>query len=156
MREYPPTGEKYLNSIRNQYSRIKGLEDEKKEYWVSIHAMRSPNYETERVDGGLPVGTPEKLIKLEEYGLMIDTEYDELTNLKIEAKTLIRLIPNHDYRTILEEYYLLHRSLRKIASIIYMANTVVQRKFQQAVAEFNDIYPYRRKGSKGSNMAAKT
>ena len=104
----------------------------------------------------MPVGTPEKLIKLEEYGFMIDNEYDELIAMKIEARGLIEEVKNHTYKTLLEEYYLLHKSQRKIASRIYMSRTDVSRKLQLAVEEFDEVYPYKQVGTNGTHCTVKT
>lgn len=141
----PKTGEEFLVMVKSQHREIKALEDEKREYWESVSAISSPDYEHERVDGGQARGMPEKLIKLEEYGLLIDQQYNKLMDMKIYATDVINEIPNSEYRAILREYYLLNHSYRDIAKSAFMSKSVVGRMMQSAVIEFNRFYNKRKR-----------
>lgn len=141
----PKTGEEFLVMVKSQHREIKALEDEKREYWESVSAVSSPDYEHERVDGGQARGMPEKLIKLEEYGLLIDQQYNKLMDMKIYATDVINEIPNSEYRAILREYYLLSHSIRGIAKESLMSKSTVWGRLQSAVIEFNRLYNRRKK-----------
>ncbi len=150
----PKTGEEFLNQVKSQHKEIKALEDEKKEYWVSVSAIGSPDYEHERVDGGQPKGTVDKLIKLEEYGLLIDQQYDKLMSMKILATDMINDIPDSEQRAVLREYYILDSTYRDIARQKFMSKSKAGMLLHAAVLSFNRIY--RKNGTKWTHKDIKT
>jgi hypothetical protein len=151
----PKTGEEFLVMVKSQHREIKALEDEKREYWESVSAISSPDYEHERVDGGQARGMPEKLIKLEEYGLLIDRQYNKLMDMKIYATELINEITNSEYRAFLREYYLLSHSIRAIAKESMMSKSTVWERLQPAVIEFNRVYNRRKKDKTDTKVQKK-
>lgn len=138
--QYPRTGEEYLNLIRKQYKMILNLQCEKDEYWKSITSISSPPYDKERIDGGLPNGTPEKVERYEAYAAQIQKEMDKLMRMRMEARQLIAKLSDPDMQLVLREYYIMVHSYREGCEALHMSTATFGRIHRTALLLFNPIY----------------
>lgn len=136
----PETGREYLDMLRKQQRDIWSLESECRGYRVRMIGISSPDLEHERVTGGLPKEVIDRLIKVEEYLLRINQQYDKLLDMRMEALTLLDMITDPDQRAVLREYYIRCRSLRHTAAVVHLSKSRVGQIRQDGVEVFSDIY----------------
>jgi hypothetical protein len=143
------TGREYLDLLRKQQHDIWSLESECRGYRVRMIGVGSPDLEHERVSGGMPKEAIDRLIKVEEYLLRINQQYDKLLDMRVEALTLLDMIQDPDQRAVLREYYVRCHSIRHTASIVHLSKSQIARIRQDGVDAFELIFRRVKKGQKG-------
>lgn len=138
--QYPASGEEYLLTVRKQHRICWSLEGETREYWKQITSISSPPYDRERVDGGVPCGTDMKVEKWEEYGAHLQTEWNKLLAMRMEARGIISLLPDLDEQAVLREYYVLAHSYRTGCQVLHMGRSTFGRLHHSALQSFSVIY----------------
>lgn len=141
---HPETGREYLDTLRKQQRDIWSLESECRGYRVRMIGISSPDLEHERVTGGLPKEAIDRLIKVEDYLLRINQQYDKLLDMRMEALTLLDRVMDPDQRAVLREYYIRCHSIRHTASVVHLSIGRVYAIRQDGVETFNAIYKMRR------------
>lgn len=105
----------YLNRVRFADISINTKSDEL--YHLKLKSLQvSPQSQGERVQSSGSGGDFTKIIdRIVLLQAKINEEIDQLVELKEQARTLIHMLTDERYKTVLTEYYLNHKTWEQVA-----------------------------------------
>lgn len=129
----------YLNRVRFADISINTENDEL--YHLKLKSLQvSPQSQGERVQssgsGGDFTKIIDKIVLLQDK---INEEIDRLVELKEQARTLIHMLTDERYKTVLTEYYLNHKTWEQVADCMNYDLRWVYRIHGRALKEFNKV-----------------
>lgn len=129
----------YLNCVRFADISINTKSDEL--YHLKLKSLQvSPQSQGERVrssgSGGDFTKIIDKIVLLQEK---INEEIDQLVELKKQARTLIHMLTDERYKTVLTEYYLNHKTWEQVADCMNYDLRWVYRIHGKALKEFSKV-----------------
>lgn len=99
------TAKEYLNRVRRQYYVVKQMEGELTAVKADILALKASSM-AERVSGTKESDIADKYIRLERYFDTVNAEWDKLIDMRIEAKTMIKMLPDETQQAVLYARYI--------------------------------------------------
>ena len=99
------TAKEYLNRVRRQYYLVKQMEGELTAVKADILALKASSM-AERVSGTKESDIADKYIRLERYFDTVNAEWDKLIDMRIEAKTMIKMLPDETQQAVLYARYI--------------------------------------------------
>lgn len=99
------TAKEYLNRIRRQNFILKQTEHELTEIRSDILTIRASSL-TEHVSGSKNSDVADKYIRLEQYMDKVNHEWDILINMRMEAKAMIKALPDPQQQAVLYARYI--------------------------------------------------
>lgn len=109
------TAKEYLNRVRRQYYVVKQAEEELTAIKADILSLKASNM-TEHVSGTKESDLADKYIKLEKYFDAVIAEWDKLIDMRIEAKAMIKMLPDETQQAVLYARYINCREWEQIAT----------------------------------------
>lgn len=109
------TAKEYLNRIRRQYYVVKQAEEELTAIKADILSLKASSM-TEHVSGTKESDLADKYIKLEKYFDAVIAEWDKLIDMRIEAKAMIKMLPDETQQAVLYARYINCNQWEDIAS----------------------------------------
>ena len=99
------TAKEYLNRVRRQYYIVKQTEREVIEVRHDMLTIKASSL-TEKVTGSTTSDLADKYIKIERYLDKVESEWDKLVDMRLDAKAMINSIPNHQQQAVLYARYI--------------------------------------------------
>ena len=99
------TAKEYLNRVRRQYYVVKQTEGELTAVKADILALKASSM-AERVSGTKESDIADKYIRLERYFDQVNAEWDQLIDMRIEAKAMIKMLPDETHQAVLYARYI--------------------------------------------------
>nr|DAG50820.1 MAG TPA: Protein of unknown function (DUF1492) [Caudoviricetes sp.] len=129
----------YLNRVRFADISINTKNDEL--YHLKLKSLQvSPQSQGERVQSSGSGGDFTKIIdKIFLLQDKINEEVDRLVELKDQARTLIHMLTDERYKTVLTEYYLNHKTWEQVADCMNYDLRWVYRMHGKALKEFSKV-----------------
>lgn len=129
----------YLNRVRFADISINTKNDEL--YHLKLKSLQvSPQSQGERVQSSGSGGDFTKIIdKIVLLQAKINEEVDQLVELKEQARTLIHMLTDERYKTVLTEYYLNHKTWEQVADCMNYDLRWVYRIHGKALKEFSKV-----------------
>lgn len=129
----------YLNRVRFADISINTKSDEL--YYLKLKSLQvSPQSQGERVQssgsGGDFTKIIDRIVLLQDK---INEEIDLLVELKEQARTLIHMLTDERYKTVLTEYYLNHKTWEQVADRMNYDLRWVYRIHGKALKEFSKV-----------------
>lgn len=129
----------YLNRVRFADISINTRSDEL--YHLKLKSLQvSPQSQGERVQssgsGGDFTKIIDKIVLLQDK---INEEIDLLVELKEQARTLIHMLTDERYKTVLTEYYLNHKTWEQVADCMNYDLRYVYKVHGRALQAFSEI-----------------
>lgn len=94
---------------------INALLEEREEAFATACKVTAPPCDAEKVSATSGNGSERRFIKYSDYSRLIDCRIDELYRIKSEIMTVIALIDNNIYRTLLIMRYVQFKTWEEIA-----------------------------------------
>ena len=95
----------YLSRVRRQYYVVKRAEEELTAIKADILSLKASSM-TEHVSGTKESDLADKYIRLERYFDTVTAEWDKLIDMRIEAKAMIRTLPDETQQAVLYARYI--------------------------------------------------
>ncbi|MCI5617918.1 MAG: DUF1492 domain-containing protein [Ruminococcus sp.] len=129
----------YLNRVRLTDISINTKSDEL--YHLKLKSLQvSPQSQGERVQSSCSGGDFTKIIdRIVLLQDKINEEIDLLVELKEQARTLIHMLTDERYKTVLTEYYLNHKTWEQVADCMNYDLRWVYRIHGKALKEFSKV-----------------
>lgn len=109
------TAKEYMNRVRRQYYVVKQAEEELTAIKADILSLKASSM-TEHVSGTKESDLADKYIKLEKYFDRVIGEWDKLIDMRIEAKAMIKMLPDETQQAVLYARYINCSRWENIAS----------------------------------------
>lgn len=109
------TAKEYLSRIRRQNFILKQTEHELTEIRSDILTIRASSL-AEHVSGSKNSDVADKYIRLEQYMDKVNHEWDILINMRMEAKAMIKALPDPQQQAVLYARYINCKRWEDIAS----------------------------------------
>nr|DAV92517.1 MAG TPA: Protein of unknown function (DUF1492) [Caudoviricetes sp.] len=109
------TAKEYLNRIRRQNFILKQTKHELTEIRSDILTIRASSL-AEHVSGSKNSDVADKYIRLEQYMDKVNHEWDILINMRMEAKAMIKALPDPQQQAVLYARYINCKRWEDIAS----------------------------------------
>lgn len=109
------TAKDYLNRVRRQNYILKQTEKEMNEVRADILTLRASSL-SEHVSGSKNSDTADKYIRLEKYMEKVNAEWDKLIDMRMEAKAMIKALPDPQQQAVLYARYINCKRWEDIAS----------------------------------------
>ena len=122
------TAEQYLQNLRSLEGRLRSLEHEQEMIRADICALRSIDYERDRVSGGTHFGIEARVAKLIACGERATREWDQLISLREEARALINKVPELAYQW------------GGVAKVVGYSSRQAQRVHSKAIEGFTRVF----------------
>ena len=142
------TAKEYLNRIRFISAGLRVKEQELQQLESDLYAMRSVDTSRERIDGGIPVSMADKVARIRDMQIVINKEWDQLLDLRKEARDQIMQLEDGRFRAVLTERYLNNKRWEQIAvDMNYTYRNIIKihgkalQQFEIQFKEFLEI-PY--------------
>lgn len=142
------TAKEYLNRIRFISAGLRVKEQELQQLESDLYAIRSVNTSRERIDGGIPVSMADKVARIRDMQIVINKEWDQLLDLRKEARDQIMQLEDGRFRAVLTERYLNNKRWEQIAvDMNYTYRNIIKihgkalQQFEIQFKEFLEI-PY--------------
>ena len=142
------TAKEYLNRIRFISAGLRVKEQELQQLGSDLYAIRSVDTSRERIDGGIPVSVADKVARIRDMQIVINKEWDQLLDLRKEARDQIMQLEDGRFRAVLTERYLNNKRWEQIAvDMNYTYRNIIKihgkalQQFEIQFKEFLEI-PY--------------
>lgn len=142
------TAKEYLNRIRFISAGLRVKEQELQQLESDLYAIRSVDTSRERIDGGIPVSVADKVARIRDMQIVINKEWDQLLDLRKEARDQIMQLEDGRFRAVLTERYLNNKRWEQIAvDMNYTYRNIIKihgkalQQFEIQFKEFLEI-PY--------------
>ena len=142
------TAKEYLNRIRFISAGLRVKEQELQQLESDLYAIRSVDTSRERIDGGTPVSMADKVARIRDMQIVINKEWDQLLDLRKEARDQIMQLEDGRFRAVLTERYLNNKRWEQIAvDMNYTYRNIIKihgkalQQFEIQFKEFLEI-PY--------------
>ena len=142
------TAKEYLNRIRFISAGLRVKEQELQQLELDLYAIRSVDTSRERIDGGIPVSMADKVARIRDMQIVINKEWDQLLDLRKEARDQIMQLEDGRFRAVLTERYLNNKRWEQIAvDMNYTYRNIIKihgkalQQFEIQFKEFLEI-PY--------------
>lgn len=134
------TGREYLNQFISLDKLLKSLEADLMRTRADIMSLQAIDYSKDIVTGGKSVDLADKIAKLDEQTQVINQKWDELINLRNEARELIYQVKPFECCSMLVERYLVGRSVDEIAEMVKCSSRQAHRIHDRAISAFENVY----------------
>lgn len=135
------TGIEFLQGLKQLSLSIRSLQRTEHQLQADLYAVKTPCYDKERVTGGQPMGTAEKIARVEEVKDALHTQRVALMELKARALKLIDLVEDEEYKAVLRERYINESSWKVVADVIGKSRLWVRKRVHpEAIKAFEKIY----------------
>ena len=142
------TAKEYLNRIRFISAGLRVKEQELQQLESDLYAIRSVDTSRERIDGGIPVSVADKVARIRDMQIVINKEWDQLLDLRKEARDQIMQLEDGRFRAVLTERYLNNKRWEQIeVDMNYTYRNIIKihgkalQQFEIQFKEFLEI-PY--------------
>ena len=142
------TAKEYFNRIRFISAGLRVKEQELQQLESDLYAIRSVDTSRERIDGGIPVSMADKVARIRDMQIVINKEWDQLLDLRKEARDQIMQLEDGRFRAVLTERYLNNKRWEQIAvDMNYTYRNIIKihgkalQQFEIQFKEFLEI-PY--------------
>ena len=139
------TGAEFLRRIYELEDSGRCKEDEIRKIQSDMIHLKSVDTSRDRVDGGKPMDTADKVAKLLEVEATLNADWDELIKWREVARRLINRMNNSLYKAVLMTRVVNHRSWPNVAGILHKSEDRARHLYPLAVAEFEarvaELYP---------------
>lgn len=139
------TGAEFLRRIYELEDSIRCKEDEIQKIQADMVHLKSVDTSKDRVDGGKPMDTADKIAKLLEVEESLNADWDELIKWREVARSMISRMNNSLYKAVLMTRVVNHRSWPVVAGILHKSEDRTRHLYPLAVAEFEarvaELYP---------------
>ena len=137
-----------MNRIRFISAGLRVKEQELQQLESDLYAIRSVDTSRERIDGGIPVSMADKVARIRDMQIVINKEWDQLLDLRKEARDQIMQLEDGRFRAVLTERYLNNKRWEQIAvDMNYTYRNIIKihgkalQQFEIQFKEFLEI-PY--------------
>lgn len=135
------TGFEFLQGLKRLSLSIRSLQRTERQLQADLYAIKTPCYDKERVTGGQPMGTADKIARVEEVKNELHTQRVALMELKAKAIELINMIDDEDYKAVLRERYINESSWKVVAELIGKSRLWVRKRIHpEAIEAFEKVY----------------
>nr|DAI71005.1 MAG TPA: Protein of unknown function (DUF1492) [Caudoviricetes sp.] len=133
------TAKEYLNRVRRQYYVVKQAEEELTAIKADILSLKASSM-TEHVSGTKESDLADKYIKLERYFDAVIDEWDRLIDMRIEAKAMIRALPDESQQAVLYARYINCGRWENIASDMHYSWKGIFKLHGKALTSFERVH----------------
>lgn len=133
------TAKEYLNRVRKQNLIVRQVKKELVEVKSDILTLQAANL-SEKVSGTKESDLADKYIKLEKYLSKVVEEMDRLIDMRVEAKSMIAMLPDSRQRAILYSRYINCQKWEDIASDTDLSWKSVFRIHKKALVLFTKVH----------------
>lgn len=109
------TAKEYLNRIRFISVGLRVKKQELQQLESDLYTIHSVDTSRERIDGGIPVSMADKVARIRDMQIVINKEWDQLLDLRKEARERIMQLEDGRFRAVLTERYLNNKRWEQIA-----------------------------------------
>lgn len=142
------TAKEYLNRIRFISAGLRVKEQELQQLESDLYAIQSVDTSRDRIDGGIPVSMADKVARIRDMQIVINKEWDQLLDMRKEARDQIMQLEDGRFRAVLTERYLNNKRWEQIAvDMNYTYRNIIKihgkalQQFEIQFKEFLEI-PY--------------
>ena len=133
------TAKEYLNRVRKQNLIVRQVKKELVEVKSDILTLQAASL-SEKVSGTKESDLADKYIKLEKYLSKVVEEMDKLIDMRVEAKSMIAMLPDSRQRAILYARYINCQKWEDIASDTDLSWKSVFRIHKKALVLFAKVH----------------
>lgn len=137
------TAKEYLNRIRFISVGLRVKEQELQQLESDLYAIQSVDTSRDRIDGGIPVSMADKVARIRDMQIVINKEWDQLLDLRKEARERIMQMEDGRFRAVLTERYLNNKRWEQIAvDMNYTYRSVIRihgEALKQFAVQFKDV-----------------
>lgn len=105
----------YLERIRHLESRLRMKESQIDQYRRDICSLRALDYTADKICGGSPIDVSDKIARLDELIRDTNREWDELIEMREQAKTFISKLESATQQEVLTKRYIQNKRWEQIA-----------------------------------------
>lgn len=134
------TAVQYLETVKKIEYRLMTLKKEREKVEEDLFSIKSMNYEKDRVTGGEPADTCDKLERAEQILRNIDEKEAVLIEVKEEARARINEIQDVDSVCFLIDYYINNTPLLEIERSMNISISTFYRKRSDAISQFQKVH----------------
>ncbi|MDD3124188.1 MAG: DUF1492 domain-containing protein [Candidatus Izemoplasmatales bacterium] len=130
------TAKEYLSQIHYLNLKINYLKKQIEDYQVQMRRISSADFDSIRIDKSPSLEAPfiKPMEKLSEAEDKLKVELINLKNLKNEIIKTINKVEDEEYRILLKYRYIHHCSFREIAIKMYVSETSIRRRHNEALS----------------------
>lgn len=133
------TAKEYLSRIRRQHFILEQVEKELLEIRYDILTLKASTL-SEKVSGTKKSDLSDKYIKLEKYLEEVNTEWDKLIDMRLEAKALIKMLPDAQQQAILYARYINCQPWEQVAVDMHYSWKWVFKLHGRALKSFERVH----------------
>lgn len=134
------TAVQYLETVKKIEYRLMTLKKEREKVEEDLFSIKAMNYEKDRVTGGEPADTCDKLERAEQILRNIDEKEAVLIEVKEEARARINEIQDVDSVCFLIDYYINNTPLLEIERSMNISISTFYRKRSDAISQFQKVH----------------
>lgn len=138
-KEATMTAKAYLNRVRRQNFILKQAERELTEIRTDILTIKTSSL-TEHVSGSKQSDIADKYVRLEKYMAKVNHEWDILIDMRLEAKALIKALPDEAQQAVLYARYINGAAWEKIAADMGYSWQGIFKLHGRALQTFGQLY----------------
>lgn len=133
------TAKEYLSRIRRQYYIVKQSEKELTDIKADILSLKASSM-SEKVSGTKEADLADKYIKLEKYFDAVIAEWDKLIDMRIEAKAMIRMLPDETQQAVLYARYINCMEWEQVAADMHYSWKGIFKLHGRALQSFERVH----------------
>ncbi|MFR1397273.1 MAG: DUF1492 domain-containing protein [Megasphaera micronuciformis] len=109
------TAKEYLEYIRSLETRLRMKEERIAQLQHDICSLQALDYAKDKITGGSPIDVSDKIVRLDELIRDTNREWDELIEMREQAKTLIAKLESATQQEVLTKRYIQNKRWEQIA-----------------------------------------
>lgn len=133
------TAKEYLSRIRRQYYIVKQAEKELTDIKADILSLKASSM-SEKVSGTKEADLADKYIELERYFDAVIAEWDKLIDMRIEAKAMIRMLPDETQQAVLYARYINCMEWEQVAADMHYSWKGIFKLHGRALQSFERVH----------------
>lgn len=133
------TAKEYLNRVRRKYYVVKQAEEELTAIKADILSLKTSSM-TEHVSGTKESDLADKYIKLEKYFDAVIAEWDKLIDMRIEAKAMIKMLPDETQQAVLYARYINCMEWEQVAADMHYSWKGIFKLHGRALQSFERVH----------------
>ena len=127
----------YLEYVRSLDTRLRMKEERIAQLQHDICSLQALDYAKDKITGGSPIDVSDKIARLDELIRDTNREWDELIEMREQAKTLIAKLESATQQEVLTKRYIQNKRWEQIAVEMNITWRHTFRIYRAALEEFS-------------------
>lgn len=134
------TAKEYLEYIRSLETRLRMKEERIAQLQHDICSLQALDYAKDKITGGSPIDVSDKIVRLDELIRDTNREWDELIEMREQAKALISKLESAKQQEVLTRRFLQNEKWEVIAVKMEITWQGTWQLFYRALKNFQKIF----------------